>query len=92
MGTDDNKKDEFAQRDNELRAMIFDSLFSWITWLDAAAIASYLSSNELSALFPKLAVASFAVSLAIELCVPVRRAWTSDLSLSAFSYSSKEII
>ncbi len=83
MGTDDNKKDEFAQRDKELRARIFDSLFTRLTWLDAAAvaaIATYLSSNQLEArpsLFAKLAVASFAFSLAIELCVPVRRAWAS---------------
>ncbi len=83
MGTDDNKNDEFAQRDKELRARIFDSMFSRITWLDAAAIAAiaaYLSRNDLPAcpaLFAKLAVASFAFSLAIELCVPVRRAWAS---------------
>ena len=83
MGTDDNKKDEFAQRDKELRARIFDSLFTRLTWLDAAAIAAiaaYLSSNKLPAcpaLFAKLAVASFALSLAIELYVPVRRAWAS---------------
>ncbi|MCH8248896.1 MAG: hypothetical protein IH913_04755 [Proteobacteria bacterium] len=83
MGTDENNKDEFAQRDKELRARIFDSLFTRLTWLDAAAIAAisaYLSSSKLTAcpaLFAKLAVASFAVSLTIELYVPVRRAWAS---------------
>lgn len=81
MGNDNNKNDELAQRDKEMRAPIFDSLFTRLTWLDAAtiaAIAAYLSSGKLAAcpaLFAKLAVASFAASLAIELYVPVRRAW-----------------
>lgn len=83
MGTDENKNDEFLQRDKELRARIFDSLFTRLTWLDAAAIAAiaaYLSSGKLAAcpaLFAKLSVASFAFSLAIELIVPVRRAKAS---------------
>lgn len=83
MGTDENKNDEFLQRDKEMRARIFDSLFTRVTWLDAAAIAAiaaYLSRKGLPAcpaLFAKLAVASFALSLAIELVVPVRRAKAS---------------
>ncbi len=83
MGTDDKKKDEFAQRDKELRARIFDSLFTRLTWLDAAAIAAiatYLSRKELPAcptLFAKLAAGSFALSLAIALYGPIQRAWSS---------------
>lgn len=74
---------EFDQRDKEMRARMFDSLFARITWLDAAAIAAiatYLSRSELPicpAWFAKLALASFAVSLAFQLTVPARRAWAS---------------
>ena len=79
----DEQQKELAQRDKEMRARMFDSLFARITWLDAAAIAAiaaYLSRSELPlgpARFAKLAVASFAVSLAFQLIVPARWAWAS---------------
>ena len=83
MSPEKKQNDEFAYRDKELRAGIFNSLFSRLTWLDAAAIAAiaaYLSREGLPvcpALFAKLAAGSFALSLAIALYVPIQRAWSS---------------